>query len=270
MEKTSTGVTPTDLLYSGEKVKRRTLFRIPVKDGVTYCNMIAIPLVPLTMMILSTYLNAEVIFILADPAFFGIAPDKIGYVSGVLIFASLPGAIIGTFFVGFVFDILGRKITLFVSFFIGSILLAVIPWTAPKLYEGLLVVRVLIQLCFCAPVSNPLPADYIHREAIGMGTSMQGIGLVIGEVISMGVLFRLTVDMDPVYGFAIAGGLGLFFSFCFLFIVKEPQLRSSLKPSLSKALATNNPLPIGIPYESNVTNTSIDEGSATEIQTDQI
>lgn len=264
MEKTSTGISPTDLLYSGEKLKPRTLFRIPVKDGVTYWNMIAVPLVPLTMMILSTYLNAEVIFILADPAFFGIAPDKIGYVSGVLIFASLPGAIIGTFFIGFVFDILGRKITLFLSFFVGSILLAVIPWTAPKLYEGLLVVRVLIQLCFCAPVSSPLPADYIHREAIGMGTSMQGIGLVIGEVISMGVLFRLTVDMDPVYGFAIAGGLGLFFSFCFLFIVKEPQLRKSLKPSLSKALATNNPLPIGIPYESNITNTSIDEGSTLE------
>ena len=55
-----------------------------------------------------------------------------------------------------------------------------------------------------------------------MGASMQGIGLVIGEVLSMGVLFRLTVDMNPVYGFAIAGGLGLFLSFCFLFMVKEP------------------------------------------------
>jgi hypothetical protein len=80
----------------------------------------------------------------------------------------------------------------------------------------------------------------------------------------MGVLFRLTVDMDPIYGFAIAGGLGLFFSFCFLFIVKEPQLRSNLKPSLNKVLATNNPLPIGIPYDSNATNTSIDEGSTAE------
>jgi hypothetical protein len=38
----------------------------------------------------------------------------------------------------------------------------------------------------------------------------------------MGLLFRLTVGLNPVYGFAIAGGLGLFFSFCFLLIVKEP------------------------------------------------
>jgi len=112
-------------------------------------------------MLLSTYLNAQVIFILADPAFFNIATDKIGYVSGVLIFASLPGAILGTFLIGFVFDILGRKLTLFFSFFVGSLLLAAIPWTAPKVYEGLLIVRIVIQLCFCAPVSNPLIADYI-------------------------------------------------------------------------------------------------------------
>ena len=126
-----------------EKVVR-TIFKIPVKEGVTYCNILAIPLVPLTVMLLGTYLNAQVIFILADPAFFNVPTDKIGYVSGVLIFASLPGAILGTFFIGFVFDILGRKLTLFLSFFVGSILLAAIPWTSPKVYEGLLVVRVVI------------------------------------------------------------------------------------------------------------------------------
>jgi MFS family permease len=260
MQRTMSGTTPSDIIFSGKPTKPRTIFRIPVKDGVTFWNILAIPLVSLTVMLLSTYLNAQVIFLLADPSFFGVAPDKIGYVAGVLIFASFPGAIIGTFFVGFIFDILGRRITLFVSFFIGSILLAVIPWTAPKLYEGLLVVRVLLQLCFCAPVSSPLPADYIHREYIGMGTSMQGIGLVIGEVLSMGVLFRLTVDMNPYYSFAIAGGIGLVLSFCFLFIVKEPQLRSNVKPSMGKMMGTNGQLPIGLPYDSNTANISIDDG----------
>ena len=96
------------------------------------------------MMLLATYLNAQVIFILADPKFFDVKTDDIGYVSGFLIFVSLPGAIIGTFFIGFVYDILGRKLTLFFSFLLGSILLAVIPWTAPKLDEGLLVVRIII------------------------------------------------------------------------------------------------------------------------------
>ena len=95
-------------------------------------------------MLLSTYLNAQVIFLLSDPAFFDVPDDKIGYVSGILIFCSLPGAIVGTFFVGYLFDILGRRITLFVSFFIGSILLAIIPWTKPNVLPWLLLVRVVI------------------------------------------------------------------------------------------------------------------------------
>lgn len=107
-------------------------------------------------------------------------------------------------------------------------------------------------------MSSPLPADYIHREAVGMGTSMQGLGLIFGEVISMGVLFRLTANMDPTYGFAIAAGVGLLFSFILLFIVKEPQLRSN--KNSTKVIIANNPIPmIGLPYDA--VNTSVDEGS---------
>jgi hypothetical protein len=91
-----------------------------------------------------------------------------------------------------------------------------------------------------------------------MGTSMQGIGLVIGEVISMGVLFRLTSNMNPIYGFAIAGGLGVFLSFCFLFMIKEPKLRSAVKSNIYKSVPTNNPLPIGIPFDANTSTMSLD------------
>ena len=143
MSRTHTGTTPSDLGFE-QKEKIRTIFKIPVKDGVTVFNILAIPLVPLTVMLLSTYLNAQVIFLLSDPAFFDVPDDKIGYVSGILIFVSLPGAIVGTFFVGYLFDILGRRITLFVSFFIGSILLAIIPWTKPNVLPWLLLVRVII------------------------------------------------------------------------------------------------------------------------------
>ena len=49
---------PSDLVEAGKVDNPRTIFKIPVKDGVTYCNIIAIPLVQLTVMLLSTYLNA--------------------------------------------------------------------------------------------------------------------------------------------------------------------------------------------------------------------
>lgn len=70
MQRTSTGVTPAELGFDLAKV--RTIFKIPVKDGVTYCNILAIPLVPMVSMILSTYLNAQVIFLLDDPNMFNV------------------------------------------------------------------------------------------------------------------------------------------------------------------------------------------------------
>lgn len=57
MSKTQTGTTPSDFGFDQQE-KIRTIFKIPVKDGVTVFNILAIPLVPLTVMLLSTYLNA--------------------------------------------------------------------------------------------------------------------------------------------------------------------------------------------------------------------
>ncbi len=70
MERTSTGVTPAELIGLDKDV--RTIFKIPVKDGVTYCCMLAIPMVPMVAMLLSTYLNAQIIFILVDPNMFNV------------------------------------------------------------------------------------------------------------------------------------------------------------------------------------------------------
>ena len=145
----------------------------------------------------------------------------------MLIFFSFPGAIIGTFFVGFIYDILGRRWTLFLSFITGAGLLAAIPWTSPNVLPGLLLVRILIQLTFCAPASSPLSADYIHKESLGIGSALTAIGLVIGEVISMGILFRVTNDMSAYWAFALVAVIGSLLAFFLLFIITEPQLRKT-------------------------------------------
>lgn len=149
---------------------------------------------------------------------------------------SLPFAIIGTAFVGYLYDILGRRVTLFLSFFIGSILIAFVPWTSPYVFPWLILVRIMIQLCFCAPNSSPLAADYIHSTHLGKGVAMVGIGIVLGEVFSMGVLFRITAHMSPEMAFALCGSIGFVFSFFFLFMVKEPQIHAKTQVSVSNAV----------------------------------
>lgn len=81
---------------------------------------------------------------LSSPDYFDVQEDEIGYVASILIFFSFPGAIIGTFFIGFVYDIIGRRWTLFLSFISAAGLLAAIPWTSPNVVPGLLIVRILI------------------------------------------------------------------------------------------------------------------------------
>ena len=100
-----------------------------------------------------------------------------------------PGAIIGTFCAGYVFDIMGRKITLVSAFMGGAALLFAIPYTSPNVFPWLIIVRMAITFCFSAPAANPLLADYIHKDSIGKAATLIGIGYVIGEVLSMGILF---------------------------------------------------------------------------------
>ena len=50
----------------------RKIMCLPVKHGVSALNLLAIPLVPMCMMMLSTYMNAQLIFLLRSPDYFDI------------------------------------------------------------------------------------------------------------------------------------------------------------------------------------------------------
>lgn len=162
---------------------------------------------------------------LRNPAFFDIPDTKIGLVSSSLIFYSIPGALLATFMAGYLFDIVGRRFTLFISFILSAALLFAVPYTAPNVYPWLLVVRIAIGITTSAPLSNPLVADYIHKNAVGKAASMVAVGFVIGEVLSMGVLFTLTANMTPYNAFLTAAGVTAVLACMFLCLVKEPRLR---------------------------------------------
>ena len=80
---------------------------------------------------------------------------------------------------------------------------------------------------FSMPSPNPLLADYIHKDAIGKAATLIGLGLVIGEVLSMGVLFNVTKSMNAYSAFLTVAIVGTICSTLFLCIVKEPKLRST-------------------------------------------
>ena len=161
------------------------------------------------------------------PGFYDIDPADKGYVAGALISYSLPPAMIATFLVGYVYDIVGRKLTLYLSFMMASTLMFFIPRTAPNVWPNLLLLRMGIAIAIVPPIASPLVADYLAREAIGKGAALIGIGFIVGEILSMGVLFNVTKSMEPNTAFLTVAIIGNVIALTFLFIVKEPVLRKS-------------------------------------------
>ena len=198
----------------------------------------AIPLVPCLIMTLTTYVNAQSILMLRDDDFFNINEDKLGSISSTLVLAGFPGAMVGTFSAGYLFDIMGRKITLFSTFLAGSIFVFIIPYTAPSVFPGLLMARMMITTCLSAPNSNPLLADYVHKDAIGKAAALIGLGYVIGEVIAMAILFNVTKPMSEYNAWMTVAIVGAVCSTFFLFLVKEPQLRQE---SPDKSVVESHP-----------------------------
>ena len=142
-----------------------------------------------------------------------------------------PFAMIGTFSAGYFFDIMGRRMTLFTTFIAGSVFVFAIPYTSPNVFPGLCIVRTMITVLFSAPASNPLLADYVHKDAIGKAAAFVGLGYVIGEVLAMAILFNVTKNFSPYMAFLTTAVVGAFCSSFFLCLVKEPQLRKSGKDS---------------------------------------
>lgn len=148
--------------------------------------------------------------------------------ASMLTIYSIPFSMVTTFFVSYIYEIFGRKITLFLSFFFTSMLFYIIPYTAPN-YNLLVAVRCMIGITMSAPLSHPLIADYIVKKARGKAIALNGMGVTMGEVIAMGVLFNFTKNMDEKKAFAIVSCVIFAFSFYFLIYIEDPDLKDLAK-----------------------------------------
>lgn len=159
---------------------------------------------------------------------FNIPSEEIGQVTSDLTIYSLPFSMVTTFFVSYIYEIFGRKITLFMSFFLTSFIFYYLPYTAPN-FNYLIIARCMIGVTMSAPLSHPLIADYIHKKSRGKAIAMSGIGFVFGEVIAMGVLFQFTKTLSYEDAFSVAAVIVFGISIFLLFAVKDPDMKKLRK-----------------------------------------
>ena len=117
---------------------------------------------------------------------FNIPEKEIGVKISNLVVYSIPFTIVTLFFTSYSFEILGRRWTLFFSFFFTSLLYFWMPHTAPS-YNMLMVVRCLIAITMAAPMAHPLVADYVDVNSRGKMITLCGMGIVIGEIFAISI-----------------------------------------------------------------------------------
>lgn len=106
-------------------------------------------------------------------------------------------SVISVLFIGYAYDILGRKITLFTSTLLSAIFMFLIPF-APTVYPWLYIIRMAISITYAAPNAQPLVADYVKKNSRGKATALYALGFIVGDLFTFGILFNITKHFEIV------------------------------------------------------------------------
>ena len=80
----------------------------------------------------------------------------------------------------------------------------------------------------------PLVPDYVMKESIGKAMAFSLMGLSIGVIFSLGVLFEFTKDLDPKYSWRIMAFIMVLFAIGTLFMISEPPEKIDKSQGLCK------------------------------------
>ena len=126
--------------------------------------------------------------------------------------------------IGVIFDIYGRRITLFFIILIYGLSMLTIPYTEPN--TTLFSCAYISLLIMLQPLTYiPCTQDYIVKEHLGKGIALVIIGTNLGSVLGLGVLLNVMTHFELSYKvmFTILGSLMILSGVATLFMVKEPS-----------------------------------------------
>ena len=150
-----------DSVQSRVQPKQVSVIGINLKPGYSILNFFAIPLTFLLAISFQQDVLSSSLPLLTNKEYFGIKAEKIPAVSNDMQFYPIPFQMIIVLISGFVFDIIGRRKTLFVCFIVAGASAILMPMTTPSVYPGLLMVRIVFSMAAIPIQSNPLVNDYI-------------------------------------------------------------------------------------------------------------
>lgn len=160
---------------------------------------------------------------LPDKDYYDIPRSDIGMQTSNLTIYSLPFSLITTFFISYAFELLGRKLTISLSYAATALCYLLLPRTKPHFWF-LAVVRCAIGVTMAGPISHPLINDYVRKNSRGRAIALNGLGQVFGEVMAMGVLLKLSKKMKYESAFALTAAIIFAFAIYFYIFIENPDL----------------------------------------------
>lgn len=198
---------------------------IEIKSGYGFWQFLSLPMISTAIVCVVAYVQAQLAYMLEDKDMFNAPSNKIGQIVSDFTVYSIPFTMVFTCITSYIFELLGRRWTIFLSFFLTSLAMIGLPYTSPDM-GWLMVVRIVIGVTMTAPMAHPLVPDYVKRNSRGKAIALMGVGVVIGELFAMGVLFNLTKSMNYYDAFLVAGLIITFFAFFFLCAIRDPNLKN--------------------------------------------
>ena len=93
--------------------------------------------------------------------------------------------------IGYIFDLIGRKITLTTSIVLQCTALFLMPYMAPNVFPGVYLLRILYFVATMGTVCSPLINDYVKRGSRGRAGALNSFGLQMGDFLNQIILLNL-------------------------------------------------------------------------------
>ena len=105
------------------------------------------------------------VYIMRNENYYNVSKDEIGHVLGDVVFYSQIGIICGgEFLAGFLHDIIGPRLNIFIGLLLVSVGTAGIPFGSSAI-PYLIFMRILVMVGIAAMITNPLVIDYVEHSS---------------------------------------------------------------------------------------------------------
>lgn len=198
-----------------------------VKKETTMLNMLALFVAPALAITTGSYLNIQMPYLLQDPEYFDIPFEQVGTKTGQILFVGSLCSTLATPFLGYAYDIVGRFWLLIPTFFLLSIQLGLMPFSAPHIWL-LMIFRASMSLLGRVVLVKPLIVDYVKSESRGFAMTLQGYGMVFGELMML-MLFTMTRGMSMKEQYYVPAAIIATMSISMIFLVREPTIKKHLQ-----------------------------------------